>query len=271
MTTREHVASPDSALADSAIHEKWVAAYRTPEAQPFYELAFDEIVREFNAPAGATVLDAGCGSCAKSVLLAKRGLKVLGTDFADDALKLAAGTIRANGVQDRIVLRQADLTRLPFADGEFQYIICWGVLMHVPNLDAALRQLARVLAPGGVMIISESNVHSLEAFAFRFLRRLTGRGRARVVNVPAGRESFEQTPQGELVTRQTDMRWMREAAGKLGLRLRTRRAGQFSELYTLAPWQWLRRAIHAFNNAWFRFVKWPGPAFGNFLVFEKEL
>jgi ubiquinone/menaquinone biosynthesis C-methylase UbiE len=256
-------------LAGDAIHQDWVAKYRTPEAQPFYELAFDEIVRQFAAPRDAVVLDAGCGSCAKSVLLAARGMKVVGADFADDALALASGTVRARGFEDRITLRQADLTLMPFADGEFRYVVCWGVLMHIPNLDAALAQLARVLAPGGVLVISEGNVYSLQSYLLRFLKRVLGKGRGRVVQVPAGLESFEDTEQGPLVTRQTDMCWMVAACERLGLRLRVRRAGQFTELYTLMPWPWLRRAIHAFNNAWFRVVKRPGPAFGNMLVFEK--
>jgi ubiquinone/menaquinone biosynthesis C-methylase UbiE len=257
-------------LAGDAIHNDWVAKYRTPEAQRFYEIAYDEIAREFAAPPAATVLDAGCGSCAKSVLLAARGLNVVATDFADDALTLAEKTVRAHGCEDRITLKQADLTKLPFADGEFRYIVCWGVLMHVPDVNAALANLARVLAPGGVLVISEGNVYSVEAFAFRILRRLLRRGRGRVVKVPAGLESFERTPQGELVTRQTDMRWMVAAADRLGLQLRTRRAGQFTELYTLAPWAWARRAMHAFNRLWFQSVRWPGPAFANMLVFEKR-
>ena len=68
------------ALADATIHREWVAAYRTPEAQKFYATAFDELLREVDAPAGATFLDTGCGSCAKSILLAGRGMRVVGTN-----------------------------------------------------------------------------------------------------------------------------------------------------------------------------------------------
>lgn len=259
-----------SALAGSAIHEDWVAKYRTPEAQRFYEVAFDEIVRRLNAPAGATILDAGCGSCAKSVLLAKRGFHVVATDFSENALAMAQGTIAEEGVAGRVTLRKGDLLNLPFGDGEFQYAICWGVLMHVPELEQALAQLARVLAPGGLLVISEGNMHSVESVLLRALRRVLRRGRGRRQRTAAGIECHEQTSQGDLITRQTDMSWMVRHGQHLGLQISARCAGQFTELYTLAPWGLMRRAIHRFNDLWFRFVRLPGPAYGNILIFRKQ-
>lgn len=262
--------SRHDALAGAAIHEEWVALYRTPEAQPFYELAFDDIVRRLGAPKGATILDAGCGSCAKSVLLAARGLQVVGTDFSEDALRLAGETVKAKGFADRITLRQGDLTKLPFKDGEFPYAICWGVLMHVPEVGKALSELARVVAPGGQLVLSEGNMYSAQSYGMRFLKRLLGRDRGNVKRVPAGLETTEEGKEGTLLTRQTDMRWLVAECDRLGLSLKSRSAGQLTELYTLAPWRPVRSMIHVVNNAWFRFVRLPGPAFGNFLIFEKR-
>jgi SAM-dependent methyltransferase len=269
-STSTSSAATGDALADAAIHEKWVADYRTPEAQAFYEMAFDDIVRRLDAPKDSTILDAGCGSCAKSVLLAARGFKVVGSDFSTDALGLAATTVRAHGHQGRITLRQGDLMALPFEDGQFQYIICWGVLMHVPQLERALAELTRVLAPGGVLVLSEGNMYSAQSLALRGLKRLIGRNRGEVRRTPAGLETHEATDRGLLVTRQTDMAWLTRHCGALGLRRRARVAGQLSELYVLAPWRWMRQMIHAVNAVWFRFVRLPGPAFGNILMFEKR-
>jgi ubiquinone/menaquinone biosynthesis C-methylase UbiE len=257
-------------LAGAAIHETWVSTYRTPEAQQFYEIAFDDIVRRLAAPPGATILDAGCGSCAKSVLLAARGLRVVGTDFSTDALRLAGETVRARGFADRITLRQGDLLHLPFSDGEFRYALCWGVLMHVPDVSRALAELARVLAPGGRLVLSEGNMYSLQSVALRQLKRLFGRGRGRVLRVPAGLETTEDTPTGTLLTRQTDMSWLVGECARLGLSLHSRSSGQLTELYALVPWPVARRLIHALNNTWFRRVGWAPPAFGNILIFEKR-
>lgn len=258
------------ALANAAIHEDWVAKYRTAEAEAFYETAFDEVARRLGAPAGATILDAGCGSCAKSLLLARRGFHVVATDFSADALRMAGPTLEAKGVRDRVTLKQGDLLDLPFADGEFRYAICWGVLMHIPQLEKALSELARVLAPGGQLVLSEGNMYSAQSIAMRALKKVLGRGRARVERVPAGLESHEDTPTGHLLTRQTDMTWLARHMASLGLELKARIPGQFSELYAIVPGRPLKRAIHVVNDVWFRHIRRPGPAFGNILIFEKR-
>ena len=54
----------ESTLSKRDIHEEWRDNYRTPDNEHFYRMAFTHIASEFNAPAGAQVMDAGCGSCA---------------------------------------------------------------------------------------------------------------------------------------------------------------------------------------------------------------
>ena len=113
-------------------------------------------------------------------------------------------------------------------------------------------------------------MYAVQSVGLRWLKRLLGKGRGRVERTPAGLVSHEVTPQGELVTRQTDMKWLEAECGRLGLRLTTRMAGQFTELYALLPWAPLRRLVHAVNDVWFRYVRLPGPAFANILIFEKK-
>jgi ubiquinone/menaquinone biosynthesis C-methylase UbiE len=257
------------ALADATIHKHWVSAYRTPEAQQFYEMAFDKVAAKLAAPPDAVILDAGCGSCAKSILLASRGFRVVGTDFSADALAIAEQTIRDQKFGDRITLRQGDVTSLPFRNAEFQYAVCWGVLMHIPEFQKAVAELARVLAPGGQLVISEGNMSAMQAVALRSLKRLLGRNR-NVVRTPGGLESHEDTDHGKLVTRQLDMPWFVRECERHGLRLKTRMSGQFTEIYVLLPWRWARSVVHRFNSVWFRFVGAPGPAFANILIFEKK-
>lgn len=266
----KHVRDDVSAMANADIHSKWVATYRSAEAQDFYERAFDEIVRRLDAPPGSVILDAGCGTCAKSVLLAARGLRVVGADFSSSALELAARTVASHGFTDRISLQREDLTALSFTGGQFKYILCWGVLMHVPELEKAIGELSRVLAPGGRLVVSVANMYSLQAMGIRTLRGLLGRGRARIVRTPAGLESHETTASGNLLTRENDMTWLVAQAARHGLQVKSRTAGQFTELYAVAPWAPVRGAIHAVNRFWFAHVRMAGPAFANLVIFEKS-
>jgi len=70
-------------------------------------------------------------------------------------------------------------------------------------------------------------------------------------------------------TRQADIPWLIREFEKHGLKLRRRRAGQFTEMFILLPWKPLRSLVHAANNLWFRMGGAGGPAFGNLLVFER--
>jgi ubiquinone/menaquinone biosynthesis C-methylase UbiE len=54
----------------------------------------------------------------------------------------------------------ADVGLLPFKDGEFDKVLCTGVLMHIANDEAAVRELIRVLRPGGILVCSINNALS---------------------------------------------------------------------------------------------------------------
>ena len=141
--------------------------------------------------------------------------------------------------------------------------------MHVPDVAKGVAELARVIAPGGVLVVSEGNFRSLHAFVLRFASRFLRRQGSSLLATPAGREVWENTATGRLVTRQADIPWLISEFERHGLRLRTRRAGQFTEIYTVLPWKPLRRLVHLFNEIWFRYVRRAGPSFGNLLVFVR--
>ncbi len=260
----------ESTLAKRDIHEEWRDNYRTPENEQFYEMAFSFIAEAFDAQPGSTVMDAGCGSCAKSRHLVDQGFRVLGTDLSDEALDMARDAIAGTPYEKSIDLRQENLTRISLEDNSQDYIVCWGVLMHIPDVSDAVKEISRILAPGGRLAISEGNMRSLQSSTIRFLKKLLRKERAEVNRVPAGVENWEDTPDGRLMTRQADMDWLIAEFKKHGVDLLDRRAGQFSELYWLVPTQFLKRFIHAVNSFWFRRIRWPGPAFGNILIFKKK-
>ncbi len=267
-----HVASAQVAeyLAKPAIHQQWEGDYRTPDNEAFYNLACDALVRTLNAPPDAPILDAGCGPGYHSIRLARCGFRVQAIDFSTSALEQAEANIHAQGLADRIALKQDSLLDLSFPDDHFPYVLCWGVLMHIPDVARAFSELARVVQPGGHLIISESNCRSVQAAGFRWFKRMCGREKADLVRTPAGVESWVARDGGKLVTRETDVPWLIAQAAERGLTLKQRRAGQFTEAYTRVPTRPLKKLVHLFNCFWFSCIRWPGAAFGNLLIFEKN-
>ena len=260
----------ESLLAKPDKHKQWAGHYRTPDNEAFFEQAFDFVVRELDPPPGAVVLDAGCGSCAHSVRLARRGLRVRAVDFSESALAMARRHVEAQGLADRIELGRESLLELSFPDASFDYALCWGVLMHVPDVERAVAELARVLRPGGMLAVSEGNMHSLEAVGMRGLKRLLGKEKSEVKRTPAGVEFWNESEGGALVTRQADVGWLVDNFARRGVRLVRRAAGQFSEAYVMPFPTPVKKLVHGFNNFWFRRVGAARPAYGNILIFRKE-
>ncbi|MFM2381856.1 MAG: hypothetical protein RLZZ76_623 [Candidatus Parcubacteria bacterium] len=91
---------------------------------------------------GETVLDAGCGEGALSIMLAKKGAIVTGTDISIPNVQAAQEYAKSMGVQ--ATFQTADLENLPFPDNSFDVVVCSHVLEHIPNFDKGLQELARV-------------------------------------------------------------------------------------------------------------------------------
>jgi SAM-dependent methyltransferase len=266
--TEDRAAQVKESLAGPEIHETWEDAFRTPENERFYELAFDRIVELVGAPADEEFLDCGCGPGYHAMRLARRGYRVRAVDFSESILELAARNVAAAGLKDRIELGREDLLALSFSDASFSYVLCWGVLMHIPDVSGAVAELSRALAPGGTLVVAESNSRSLEGLALRALAPIRGSDRSSRPS-PAGMESWKETEAGPLLTRVADVGWLSDEFARHGVVLKRRLPGQFTELHAKAPWPWLKRGLHGFNDAWFR-VRAPGAARSNILIFEKS-
>jgi ubiquinone/menaquinone biosynthesis C-methylase UbiE len=106
--------------------------------------------------ANLRILDAGCGPGGNGAWLARHG-RVIGVDVAGDALEF----VRARRPTTMPV--QASAERLPFHDEEFDVAVAVTLLYTVPDDEASLGELARVLRPGGAVLVLEP--------AFRSLRR----------------------------------------------------------------------------------------------------
>ncbi|MEK6672302.1 MAG: class I SAM-dependent methyltransferase, partial [Nitrospirota bacterium] len=158
---------------------------------------------------------------------------------------------------------------LSFGNGAFNYIFCWGVLMHIPDVEKAIAELARVLKPGGMLIIEEGNMNSLQSIVLSIIRLLTGMKKAEFKRTSCGIERWKNTPSGPLFVRQANIGWLIKTFEKEGLFVRKRIAAEFTELYRKVPFYFIERLIHFFNRFWFRYLNIPYPACENILIFQK--
>lgn len=266
---REASSEAKSTLQNLDVHAQWIRRYRSSENDRFSRLAFDYVAQVFGPPTREPVVDVGSGSGHKSLLLAHRGYRVRGLDFSHAMVQEANAAAKAAGLAESLDFVVGDLTALPFRSGAVARVLCWGVLMHVPDVAKGVAELARVIAPGGILIVSEGNFRSVHALMLRLASRLPGRQSGKFLVTPAGPEAWESTAAGPLVTRQADIPWLIAEFKRHGLRLHSRRAGQFTEIYTVLPWKPLRRLVHLFNDTWFGYVRRAGPSFGNLLVFDR--
>ncbi|MFB6807218.1 class I SAM-dependent methyltransferase [Streptomyces sp. NPDC056387] len=110
--------------------------------------AFTRAVAEFGLHPGDRVLDAGCGTGrALTALRAAVGPAgtVLGADLTPQML--AAAQQAGRGAEGTLLL--ADVARLPLRDGALDAVFAAGLIAHLPDPEANLRELARVVRPGG--------------------------------------------------------------------------------------------------------------------------
>ncbi|MEU7605764.1 methyltransferase domain-containing protein [Streptomyces sp. NPDC041003] len=110
--------------------------------------AFAAAVAEFGLRRGERVLDAGCGTGrALTALRAAVGPSgtVLGADLTPQML--AAAQRAGRGAEGALLL--ADVARLPLRDGVLDAVFTAGLIAHLPDPGANLRELARVVRPGG--------------------------------------------------------------------------------------------------------------------------
>jgi SAM-dependent methyltransferase len=132
----------------------WSATYDEP-GNPLIEVE-EPVVREIldRIPPGRA-LDVACGTGRHTQHLGRLGHRVLGVDSSPDMLARARTRVPGAG------LVSGDLHRLPVPDEAADLVVCALALVHVPALAPVLAEFARVLRPGGHLVLSDIHVMSL--------------------------------------------------------------------------------------------------------------
>jgi len=120
------------------------------------------------------VLDVGCGQGIDLVRYAGGGAIATGIDLTPRHVELARQHLVSMGLEGTVV--QGDAEHLPFPDASFDIVSSNGVLHHTPDMDAALREIRRVLRPGGRATVIVYHRDSINYWVHQFLARGLARG-----------------------------------------------------------------------------------------------
>ena len=257
-----------SALDKMETFQTWANNYYHPIAERLYDVAVGRMLRHLNPPFGGTVLDAGCGTGVHSVRVARAGFQTCAVDISRPVLRDARRRAEEAGVADCVTFQHADLTSLPYEDERFDAVFSWGVIIHIPDVSAALAELVRVLKPGGRIALQITNRKAWEG-AVEGVARLA-------LNKPAiGRQkqhfgvgSWCRMHGGRLWNWRMDIPSVIAEMQRLDCMPVHHSAVEFTELQRRLPGV-LRSAVLRLNNAYLTMGLPAGPASTNLLVFEK--
>jgi SAM-dependent methyltransferase len=153
--------------------ELFAARYRQIEDDPYRDcfvysrrrlnLWLDKFLPERGD--GVKLLDVGCGTGYHLSRYRERGFDLSGIDGSEEMLR------QARLLNPEIDFKTGDVERLPFPDNGFDFVMCVEVLRYLPDIGPCLREIHRVLKPGGIALITAAP--PLQANAYWPVNRLT--------------------------------------------------------------------------------------------------
>ena len=123
------------------------------KANPLIALEEPVVLELLGDVSDLDVLDAACGTGRYALRLAEDGARVCGVDATEEML--AHGRRKAADQDLTVDLRHGNLDALPFEDGSFDLVLSALALCHIPDLGPAMAEFARVVRPGGRLLISD--------------------------------------------------------------------------------------------------------------------
>lgn len=159
-------------------------------------LSFAHRFYEFSNARGRKVLDVGCGNGWVLSHFARRGAATTGIDITEAGVNLCRTRFKNEKLSGDFVVGNAEA--LPFPDNSFDVVSCMGVVHHTSNPHQAVRELHRVLKPGGRLLFMVYHRNSiLYRFKFPILKMLTGKSIQQLVNEVDGYGN----PRGDVYSR----------------------------------------------------------------------
>jgi SAM-dependent methyltransferase len=151
--------------------------------------------------AGKEVLEVGCGQGTTLNDLPRRGATVTGIDMSLGSIRRSRAGAEELGQEGSVRLARADAERLPFSDASFDIALSIGVLHHTPDTAQGVREIFRVLRPGGAAIVMLYRSGNPKWWTTRTLRAISSMAdvvarRRRSLARRIRRQQSEGAPQG---------------------------------------------------------------------------
>jgi len=164
-----HAATPGAVTSYDALVQQhfrstlpyWEQIYadRTVYGRIYQERARRAIayVDRIALPSGAPVLEIGCGPGVVTTALARKGVTVWAIDSLEEMIERTRAVAHAAGMGSRVFAQIGHVDHVPFADATFELVVLIGVSEWLVSLRQPLREIFRVLKPGGHLIITADN------------------------------------------------------------------------------------------------------------------
>ena len=151
-------------LVDTHFHSRvtqWRDVYEQEGVEgAIYRKRLDIVLRwidELAIPTGLKVLEIGCGAGRCTVALAQRGYIIHAMDSVDGMLNSTQEHAIQAGVSSSVTTSLGDAHNLPFPDGSFGLALAIGVIPYLHFPQKGLSEMARVLRPGGFLLVTAGN------------------------------------------------------------------------------------------------------------------
>ena len=130
----------------------WAKSYDSHWLNRFlFEPSHAMLIKELAAVSPGRVLDIGCGTGVLLARLAERGWRAVGLDLCEPMLHEARP--RLDGWSGAVSLAVGDSEHVPFQGRTFDAVTCANSFHHYPHHEAVVREMYRVLRPGGVLLL----------------------------------------------------------------------------------------------------------------------
>ncbi|NDI34350.1 demethylmenaquinone methyltransferase [Chengkuizengella sediminis] len=123
-------------------------------------------MKKMNMKPGETAIDLCCGTCDWTISMAEESKngKIVGLDFSLNMLEMGKKKVSSSGLDDQIDLVHGDAMELPFEDNSFDYATIGLALRNVPDLRQVLKEMRRVVKPGGQVYCLELSKPTWQPF-----------------------------------------------------------------------------------------------------------